>query len=123
MNFKNCPRCGKAFSSSMEIVCPACVKKEAEMFERVYEYVKENPNCSISEVSEACEVSTKRILQYIREGRIEASSGMQDDVVCSQCGVPIRTGRMCGKCLSATSSKVSNMKETYKAQGSGFHTR
>ena len=108
----NCPRCGRVFMKVFESICPTCVKEEDQSFEEVRAYVKEHPNRSIKVVSEACNVSVKRILRYIREGKLEATTGMQADVTCSKCGVPIPKGRMCAKCIGEVSAQVEEMKPT-----------
>jgi flagellar operon protein (TIGR03826 family) len=98
MTATNCPRCGRVFTKIKSPVCPACVKEDDKVFEVVREYVKENPDQSINEVSEQTEVPVKRIIQYIRDGRLEVSSGISADVGCAQCGKPIVSGRYCSKC-------------------------
>jgi predicted amidophosphoribosyltransferase len=110
MEVRNCPRCGKVFVKRTEPICDSCVKEEEHIFENVREYIKENPNKSIKEVAEDCDVTVKRILQYLRDGKIETSSGMQGEIKCSQCGKPILTGRMCEKCILETNFKVQDMK-------------
>jgi flagellar operon protein (TIGR03826 family) len=106
MQAVNCPRCGRVFTKIRTSICPACVKEDDETFELVREYVKENPNHSIGDVSEETKVSIKRITQYIRDGRLEISSGMSADIGCSQCGKPIKSGRFCEKCAAEIKSSI-----------------
>jgi len=119
METKNCPRCGKVFVKIREPICAPCVKEEEEIFESVREYVKENPNSTVAEVSEACNVQTKRIMQYIRDGRLEAAPGMKGEVTCSKCGKPLLAGRMCEKCVLETNFQLSDMKEASKVKNKG----
>ncbi|MCL1843303.1 MAG: flagellar protein [Defluviitaleaceae bacterium] len=123
MEAMNCPRCGKVFVKIIESICDACVKAEVNIFDKVRDYVKENPNKSIKEVSEECEVTVKRVLQYIRDGRLEASGGMQGDVLCSKCGKPINIGRMCEKCILETNFAINDMKNATKIKGRVFTQR
>lgn len=123
MEALNCPRCGKIFVKFIESICDQCVKEEEHVFEKVRDYVKDNPNKSVKEVAEACEVSVKRILQYIRDGRIEASGGMHGEVRCSKCGKPIFIGRMCEKCILETNFQVNNMRDASKNKGRMFTQR
>jgi len=95
----NCSRCGRLFNKISGSVCPACDKKNEEIFQKLREYIHENPTCNISELSESTGVTVKRILQYIREGRIEMSKGMHGEVTCSKCGLPISIGNYCEKCM------------------------
>jgi len=96
------------------------VKEEEHIFDKVRDFVKENPNKTIKDVADECEVTVKRVLSYIRDGRIEASGGMHGDVTCSKCGKPITSGRMCEKCILETNFQLNDMKP--KTKGSGFHS-
>jgi predicted amidophosphoribosyltransferase len=110
MNASNCPRCGRMFTKiSSANVCEDCRKAESEKFEEVRAYVKENPHSSAQEVSEKCDVSVKRILQYVRDGKLEVSQGMEGIVTCSKCGRPIKSGRMCERCAKSAANAVSSM--------------
>ncbi|MCL2216212.1 MAG: flagellar protein [Defluviitaleaceae bacterium] len=119
METKNCPRCGRVFVQIREPICDRCVKAEEEIFEKVREYVKENPNLTIKEVSEQCDVSTKKILQYIRDGRLEAGQGMKGEIVCSKCGKHIFIGRMCETCILETGFQINDMREASKIKNKG----
>ncbi|MCL2577307.1 MAG: flagellar protein [Defluviitaleaceae bacterium] len=121
MEAMNCPRCGKVFVRITASICDNCVKEEEHIFDKVRDYVKENPNKTVKEVAEDCDVTVKRVLSYIRDGRIEASGGMHGDITCSKCGKPILSGRMCEKCILETNFQVNAMKP--QSKGSGFHTR
>ena len=118
MEPSNCPRCGKVFMRFREPICESCIKVEEEKYEDVRAFVKENPNRTIKEVSEACGVSVKSILRYIREGKLEASTGMHGEVTCSKCGVPISSGRMCKRCVHEVGKQVAGMKPETEAQKS-----
>ena len=98
MAIKNCPKCGKLYSDDSGIICAQCRKADMDVYEKVRRYIKDNPDRTIAEVAEATEVSPKKITRYIREGKIEISSGMLDDVRCESCGKPITSGRYCPEC-------------------------
>ena len=119
METRNCPRCGKIFAMVREPICKPCVKAEEEIFEKVREYVKENQNRTIQEVAEACEVNPKKILQYIRDGKLEAGMGMEGEIACSKCGRNIKTGRMCEACIAETGSQVAGMIDQSKIKNKG----
>ena len=118
----NCPRCGKVFAKIVDPICKTCMREEEEIFDKVRDYIKANPDKSIKEVADECEVTTKRILQYIRDGRIDSSHGMSGEILCSKCGKPIVAGRMCEKCVLDTNFAVNDMKNAQK-KGMGMHTR
>ena len=119
METRNCPRCGKLFAMIHEPICKQCVKEEEAIYDKVRDYVKENQNCTIREAADACEVSTKRILQYIRDGKLDAGTGMEGEVVCSKCGKNIKTGRMCESCIMQTGFQVNDMKEQARIKNKG----
>jgi len=122
---KNCPRCGKLFVKIREPICEKCVKEEEQIYEKVREYVKDNPDQTIQTICEACDVTTKRILQYLKDGRLEASKGLQSESVCSKCGKPILSGRMCEKCVLDVNFQVGDMKaqSSTKTKGPGMYTQ
>ena len=102
----NCPKCGKLFSNESGEICALCRKDDLDAFEKVRQYIKENPDRSITEVSKETEVSQRKIIRYIREGRIEISKGMLDDVRCEACNKPIVTGRYCPECSARLASDL-----------------
>lgn len=99
MEAKNCPRCGRLFTSLRGNVCQGCEKAEEESFQTLKEYIDENPFCTLAELAEGTKISVKRITQYIRDGRLEISKGMHEDIGCEKCGKPITRGRYCDNCL------------------------
>ncbi len=99
MDMQNCPKCGRLFAKMASKICPICEKEEEAIFEKVKAYLDENPGCTMSELLEATGVSAKRVLRYLREGRLVVSKGMENVLVCESCGAPIITGRFCDKCI------------------------
>jgi len=114
----NCPRCGRVFTKIRNNVCPACEKIEEETFNVLKAYIEENPLCNMGQLSEATKVPIKRITQYIRDGRLEISQGMQGEIACSTCGKPIKTGRYCEACAIEIGKNVNEMFGKY-GEGEG----
>lgn len=108
MSFSNCPRCGKLFNFINSPVCDNCRKEEEEIFDRVRAYVKEHPNSNINKISQETEVSQKKILKYVREGKLELSSEVGLGIPCEKCGRNIRTGRFCNNCISNLNKHITN---------------
>jgi len=104
MNLKNCKSCGKLFDYTGNPLCPECVKKDEEDFEKVKEYLEDNPTANVNNISEETEVSVKRITRFLKEGRLECKSVENSLLKCEKCGKPIRAGRYCNECLK----KISN---------------
>lgn len=108
MNIKNCPRCGKIFSpTGGSLICKDCLKAEEQEFEKVRDYLRENRGADINIVSEETGVSTKKIIKYLKEGRLEATSGMGDFLKCEKCGISIRSGQYCRACTEKVSKNLS----------------
>ncbi len=113
MNIKNCPICKKIFSpTGGSLICKDCARTEEENFIKVRDYLRENRGTDINIVSEETGVSTKKILKYLREGRLEVSDGMADFLKCEKCGVSIKSGQYCRTCLEKVSKDLSSLLKT-----------
>jgi len=102
MNVRNCRKCGRLFNYiTGAIMCPACREALDTKFKEVKTYIQEHPQVGMKEVSEACDVETAQIQQWIREERLEFTADSLMSVNCESCGCPIRSGRYCDKCKVA----------------------
>ena len=137
----NCPRCGRLFKKVLAPVCISCEKLEEEQFKELRDFLEEYPLATITECSDATGIPTKRILRYIREGRLIVPEGMADEIRCTQCGQQITEGSFCEACTAkmtkdlseAFIDKVAPTPEEKKSpdkpskkinkRGVGFHTR
>lgn len=98
-NMRNCPKCGSVFTFVKSPICSKCQEEEQEIFESVRIYIKENENKTIKEVSEATGVSVKKILAYIKSGKIDlVIDGEKFRYPCKHCGKKIVVGNFCDKC-------------------------
>ncbi len=108
---RNCRKCGKIFNyiGGMPI-CPACKDKEEETFKKVKEYLWDNPGASMSEISDALDVSVEQIKAYLKEGRLEIIGDEANIVLeCEMCGKSIKTGRFCNNCQKSLSNDFKNV--------------
>ena len=131
MNVINCPRCHRVFTKVYSPVCPQCEREDEEQFQKLRKYVEENPLANINDISDATEVSPKRILQYLREGRL-ISLGLEGELRCVQCGIKITEGNFCDSCAAEIAKDMPGMAQaTPKTRpkqidqgnrGSGMHT-
>lgn len=126
MEYANCARCKKMFLRVNNPICPECEKEEEKQFQIVKEYLDGNPANSLSQVSEETGVSVKRILKFIRDGRIEMTEGISAENVlrCGQCGRPIAKGVFCDSCQVQYNMVVNEMiqdKEKVK-ESKGMHS-
>lgn len=100
MNIKNCTRCGKIYNYDGFRICPSCRRADEQDFQKVKEYLYEYSGANISEVEEATGVDSKKIIDFLREGRLEVGEDSNLVLECENCGASIRTGRFCEKCAS-----------------------
>jgi len=123
MNAKNCPKCGKVFSKALSPICPACEKEDTEMFEKVREFIKENSYSTVTVTSEATGVPAKRILQYLREGRLELPDDVAGEITCGKCGKSIKHGNYCKQCAQDMIGQLTGSEEGggQKGRGVGMH--
>lgn len=86
MEVKNCNGCGRLFNyMGGAPLCDGCRKKLEQKFQEVKQYLDENPNASVNQVSEDNDVSVKQIKQWIREERLSLSEASLDGVTCEHC--------------------------------------
>ncbi len=97
MELKNCKKCGRLHNGTGKI-CSECLKKEEEKFNLVKSYLKEYPDSSLIKVSDETGVTVAEIERFLREGRLQVTTGMSDFLKCMKCGSPITTGRYCPEC-------------------------
>ncbi|MCM1087657.1 MAG: flagellar protein [Blautia sp.] len=109
MNVRNCKKCGQIFNYvSGPPICMSCREKMEEKFQEVKKYIQENRHATIPQVSEACEVSTNQIQQWLREERLELAEGSAIVLYCENCEAPILSGRFCEKCKNSMANKLSS---------------
>ena len=108
MQVINCPRCRRLFNKTVSSVCPECVKVEEDQFESLKKFLEEHPMSNIHVTSEATGVSPKRILHYIREGRLVVPEGMIGDIRCKKCDEPVSSGNYCEPCSAKMANELAD---------------
>jgi len=99
VELRNCPECGKVFVYVTRNLCPECAAKEEELFRKVKDYLYEVPGATMEEIYEKTGVPPKKILEFLREGRLILKKENVNLILhCEMCGQPILTGRLCDKC-------------------------
>lgn len=108
MDVRNCKRCGKVFTYRGMNVCNDCFEQDQKDFNKVKDYLEENPGASLMEVSKETEIDLKIINRFLREGRLEAEGIVlsNSDMNCEQCGKAIGSGRYCEDCLRKIQSDL-----------------
>lgn len=109
MNVRNCRKCGRLFNYvSGPPICLQCREALEAKFQEVKKYIQEHAHASIPEVSEACDVSTNQIQQWLRDERLELCEGSGITLQCEECGASIVTGRYCEKCKANMANRLSD---------------
>ena len=111
MNLKNCPACGKMYVQNSFGICESCKAKEEDGFNAIRDYIENNSNCTLGELSMATGVSIRKIMGYIREGRLLASDGMAGEITCKACGVPVIKGNFCDDCAVKLNKGIKGLYE------------
>jgi methionyl-tRNA synthetase len=89
-------------------VCDACKKAIEEDFQKVKQYIVDNPRAGLKEIAEENGVTTKQIQQWIREERLMFTSDSPLQIQCENCGAQIQTGRYCAKCKASMANNLNN---------------
>lgn len=113
---RNCPVCGKVFVKVVKNLCPACVEAEEQEFMEARDYIKNNPGASVEEITTVTKIDEKKILKWLREGRIDYSNragGLRP--TCKSCGATINVGNLCAKCAKELSNRIHSI--TASGQG------
>ncbi len=97
-----CWNCHKVFYyAGGEELCPECRTKITEKFRVVKEYIYDHPGVKIPEVIEACDVTERQILRWLREERLSIAEDSAIVLTCKNCGRPINSGMYCQECKRA----------------------
>ena len=99
MDIRNCSRCGEIYVYDGFNICINCRREDEEDFQKVKMYLEENPGANIMEVSEGTKVDSKKIINFLKEGRLEITDESNIILSCERCGRSIRTGRFCNACV------------------------
>lgn len=109
MNVRNCRKCGRIFNYVVGLpICQSCKEAMEKKFQEVKEYIRENKDATIPMISEACQVETSQIHQWIREERLEFAEDSPLGVNCESCGAMIKSGRYCDKCKITMTAEFKN---------------
>jgi len=90
---RNCKKCGRIFNYiGGSPLCPSCREHEEKEFQRIKQYLYENPGASLTQVSVELDISVEMIRRFLREGRLEIANDDGNLILeCENCGKSIRT--------------------------------
>ena len=106
MDFRNCPVCGGLFLFRGKNLCPACIEKEENDFQVLRKFLEENPSATVEEITQETGIEVKKILQFLKEGRLVYRAPGPPVIACESCGAPISTGRLCDRCANEITEAV-----------------
>lgn len=113
MDIRNCRRCKKIYKYDGFKLCHSCRQEDEADFQTVKDFLNENPGANISAVVKGTDVETEKVIEFLREGRLEIRGGGDITLDCENCGVPINTGKYCNKCAKELHDQIG------QAMGSG----
>lgn len=112
MNVVSCSKCNRLFESfSGRQICPTCSIEEDRKFALVRKFIRAHKGAGVFEVSEACEVTTAAIINWVKEERLSFAEESNVVVECEECGTKIRMGRYCKTCKT---KMIKNFQSVYK---------
>lgn len=109
-NHKKCVSCGKMFLEIRKSdLCPECLAKESDSFQKVKNYLYDYPGSTASDIAKFTGVSEPLIVKWYEDGRLEKSN-IKATKKCKICGRPITVGEICKNCTD-------EMNKPLKSQG------
>lgn len=120
----NCKKCNRVFSSvDGGLLCSRCNENVDTEFDRVREYIYDNPTSSVKDVSMGTGVSADSILKWIRDGRIVLGDHA-NIAFCERCSEPTDGMRFCPKCIRELSSGLkAGIGENNQKHTAGMHIK
>ena len=97
---RNCRKCGKIYNYiGGSPICPVCKQGEEDDFQKVKEYLYENPGANITQVSIELDIGVEKIKRFLKDGRLEITGDDGNMILeCENCGKSIKSGRFCETC-------------------------
>ena len=100
MPLLNCKICGQVFESpGLKNVCRKCQEIEEKEYEKVRQFVKDNPKVPMNVVSEETGVPVDKINKFLRYGLLEKAEMVEVLLKCQLCGAEITSGNYCMLCM------------------------
>lgn len=110
MIVNTCKRCHQLFEYPTKAeLCPLCRKFIDKKFDRVKRYIRDNKRAGVYEVSDACEVTVKQIMNWVREERLFFDESSDFALPCLNCGTLIRSGKYCITCQKKLHKNLSSV--------------
>jgi methionyl-tRNA synthetase len=111
MDVRNCKQCGRLFNyigGQYRNLCPACTSALEDKFMEVKQFIEDNKQAQMNDISEACDVSVRQLEQWVREERLRFAEDSPIGIACEMCGATIKSGRFCEACKSSLANQLDN---------------
>lgn len=101
-----CPDCAKltadasseTHNAEKKLMKPLLLEEEKKL-DQVKEYILTHPKATVVQIAEANEVTANRLLDWVREERLEFSDDSESAwFECAKCGTKIKSGIYCFQC-------------------------
>ena len=118
MPLSKCLRCKELFNKIENPICTRCMPEEESDFEKVRDYVKDNPENNSEVVAEMTGVDIKCVNRMVDQGNI--AMVIPDDLgsapQCGQCGAPAISAskKLCQPCLDQLNKKMMTARKNIK---------
>lgn len=109
MDLRNCKKCGRMFQYEGNDFCSACRVEEQDDFQKVKEYLEENPGATVPKVVEDTEVPMKKIMEFLKDERLEIKGETGYILECESCGDKISNGRFCKSCINNLRGEIGSV--------------
>ena len=117
MDLRSCTKCERAYSFDGNDLCPKCRYEDDGDFKIVKDYLYDNPGADIKAVAQDTEVDVKKILQYLKEGRITIAEGSENTALsCERCDASINMGKYCNKCINEMKKEINGAIDSSKKE-------
>ncbi len=104
----NCTICGKLYAKTFTDYCMDCYLEIEEDFKIAERFLRaeENRNVTLEALSEATNVSAKRLSTFIQDRRIYAEDFPNLGYPCAHCSTIIKRQLLCVPCFDTFSSEM-----------------
>jgi len=110
---KECLKCGKLIlDNNIRDYCDVCYEVYEKIFDKIREYLRENPLATAFEVSEYTGVDHKIIKGFVKEGRLIEIDTESVNVACKRCGALIlsKHHEYCPNCEKTLFKELNGLK-------------
>lgn len=110
---KECLKCKKLIpDNNIRDYCDVCYEVYEKIFDKIREYLRENPLATAFEVSEYTGINHKIIKGFVKEGRLIEIDAESVNIHCKRCGVLIlsKHHEYCPKCEKILFKELNNLK-------------